>query len=393
MTAESSRPRILLVDDEADYLDSLCQRLELRGMPALKASSGPEALATLVDKDVDVVVLDVRMPGMDGIETLRRIKEAHPRIEVVMLTGHADLESSLEGMRFGFYDYLTKPVHIETLVSKIDEAYERRGGTESQNDETFSGKLKQHMVVADRLASLGELAGSIAHEINNPLAIIAESAGWLRSRLDRYDDMPTDIEADADLALGKIDKAVDRARRISQNFLRFARSPDSNVRNINLADLAAEVVELTGKTAYHHEVSVTIASASEFSPCLSTDPYQLRQVFLNLVTNAIQAVPRGGHVLLRIGGDDQVATFAVEDDGPGIPEENVERVFEPFFTTKLEGQGTGLGLAVSRGIVERLGGRIEIDNCPSVGCTFRVVIPRSPIAAAQGPRPKALGND
>ena len=139
------------------------------------------------------------------------------------------------------------------------------------------------------------------------------------------------------------------------------------------------------KTADHHEVSVAIASASEVPPSLTTDPYQLRQVFLNLVTNAIQAVPRGGHVSLRLGGDDQVATFAVEDDGPGIPEENVERVFEPFFTSKPEGQGTGLGLAVSRGIVERLGGRIEIDNHPGVGCTFRVVIPRSPIAATQRP--------
>ena len=131
MNSETPPPRVLLVDDEVDFLDNLHQRLELRGMPALKASSGAEALATLENEDVDVVVLDVRMPGMDGIETLRRIKEDHPRIEVVMLTGHADLESSLEGMRFGFYDYLTKPVQIETLVSKIHDAHERRDETGS----------------------------------------------------------------------------------------------------------------------------------------------------------------------------------------------------------------------------------------------------------------------
>ncbi len=385
MTSESPRPRVLLVDDETDFLDSLCQRLELRGMPALKASSGPEALATLENEDVDVVVLDVRMPGMDGIQTLRRIKEAHPRIEVVMLTGHADLESSLEGMRFGFYDYLTKPVHIETLISKIHDAYKRRGSNGFQNAETFSGKLKQHMVVADRLASLGELAGSIAHEINNPLAIIAESAGWLRSRLGRYNEVPADIEEDSNLALEKIEKAVDRARRISQNFLRFARSPDSNVRDINLWDLSAEVVDLTAKTADHREVVVAIVADSETTPRVSTDPYQLRQVLLNLVTNAIQAVPQGGRVSLRIGGDDREVSVAVEDNGPGIPDENIERIFEPFFTTKPEGQGTGLGLAVSRGIVERLGGRIEIDNRPGEGCIFRVVIPHSPIAATQAP--------
>ena len=377
MNIEAAPPRVLLVDDEVDFLDNLHQRLELRGLPTLKATSGAEALAILENETVDVVVLDVRMPGMDGIETLRRIKEDHPRIEVVMLTGHADLESSLEGMRFGFFDYLTKPVQIKMLISKIHDAHSRRDENGTDNDGTFRGKLKQHMVVADRLASLGELAGSIAHEINNPLAIIAESAGWLRTRFDRADDVPQQVAADAELALDKIEKAVDRARRISQNFLRFSRSPDAIVRDTDLGDLAAEVVELTSKTAYHHEVSVAIISESEQSTNLSTDPFQLRQVLLNLVTNAIQAVPKGGRVSLRICADDREVSVAVEDNGPGIPEENIERVFEPFFTTKPEGHGTGLGLAVSRGIVERLGGRIEIDNLPGEGCTFRVVIPRS----------------
>jgi len=385
MNSEAAPPRVLLVDDEVDFLDNLHQRLELRGMPTQKASSGPEALATLENGDVDVVVLDVRMPGMDGIETLRRIKEDHPRIEVVMLTGHADLESSLEGMRFGFFDYLTKPVQIEMLVSKIHDAHSRVDKTGTDNDETFRGKLKQHMVVADRLASLGELAGSIAHEINNPLAIISESAGWLRTRFGRADDVPQQVAADAELALDKIERAVDRARRISQNFLRFSRSPDAIVRDTDLGALAAEVVELTGKTAYHHGVAVAIISESEASTNLSTDPFQLRQVLLNLVTNAIQAVPKGGRVSLRICADDREVSVAVEDNGPGIPEENIERVFEPFFTTKPEGHGTGLGLAVSRGIVERLGGRIEIDNLPGEGCTFRVVVPRTPIGAAQEP--------
>ena len=385
MMSEATPPRVLLVDDEVDFLDSLHQRLELRGMEALKASSGHEALARIEAEEVDVVVLDVRMPGMDGVETLRRIKERFPRIEVVMLTGHADLESSLDGMRFGFFDYLTKPVHIDTLIAKIHDAHERRTGNGFKDAETFTGKLKQHMVVADRLASLGELAGSIAHEINNPLAIIAEYAGWFRSRLGRHGDVPAHVQADAELALEKIEKAVERARRISQNFLRFARSPDANVRDVSLVDLAAEVVELTSKTAYDREVSVAIVSDSGVPLRLSTDPYQLRQVLLNLVTNAIQAVPQGGKVALRLGGNDQVVSIAVEDNGPGIPEENIERVFEPFFTTKPEGQGTGLGLAVSRGIVERLGGRIEIDSKPGEGCTFRVIVPRSAIVSTQGP--------
>lgn len=293
-----------------------------------------------------------------------------------MLTGHADLESSLEGMRFGFFDYLTKPVDIDTLIAKIHDAQSRRQGEEPDGDNTFGDKLKQHMIVADRLASLGELAGSIAHEINNPLAIIAESAGWLHSHMERYPDLPTGLESDIRLALDKIESAVERARRISHNFLRFARSPEAMVSKIDLRDLAAEVVDLTSKTATNSEVRVEISTSSDDSLRVSTDPYQLRQVLLNLVTNAIQAVPPGGRVSLQFVGDDQEVEIAIDDNGPGIPDENIERIFEPFFTTKPDGQGTGLGLAVSRGIVERLGGHIEVDSRPGEGCTFRVALPR-----------------
>ena len=121
MTDSRARPHVLLVDDEVDFVASLGQRLELRGLPTLTATSGPDAIEILRGQPVDVVVLDVRMPGMDGIETLRRIKEAHPLVEVVMLTGHADLESALDGMRFGFFDYLTKPVQLPKLIEKIEQ--------------------------------------------------------------------------------------------------------------------------------------------------------------------------------------------------------------------------------------------------------------------------------
>ena len=117
--------RILLVDDERDFLEMLAQRLRLRGLELFTAESGPEALECLERQEIDVVVLDVRMPDMDGIETLRRIKDSWPRVEVVMLTGHADLDSSLDGMRFGFFDYLTKPVDINQLATVLQEVTQK----------------------------------------------------------------------------------------------------------------------------------------------------------------------------------------------------------------------------------------------------------------------------
>jgi len=369
-------PRVLVVDDEEDFASSLGQRLELRGLPTLVATSGPQALAVLEQDSVDVVILDVRMPGMDGIETLRRIKESYPRIEVVMLTGHADLESALEGMRFGFFDYLTKPVQLADLVAKIEDAYRRRQGAETEPREVFTDKLSQHMIVADRLSSLGELAASIAHEINNPLAVISESAGWLRSRGGNDGLTREDLVASAGLALDKIEAAIDRAVRISRNFLRFARAPDADIRRTDLAELAAEVADLMAKPATDLNATIALVVEPGVDTSVRSDPFQLRQVLLNIGTNAIQAIDRGGRVEITIGGSDHEVRVSVADDGPGIPEGHLERIFESFFTTKEEGKGTGLGLAVSRGIVEKLGGRIEAENLPERGCVFRLVVPR-----------------
>jgi DNA-binding NtrC family response regulator len=118
--------KVLLVDDEPDFVNTLTNRLTLRKLSVLSAHGGAEALAVLDDKPVDVVVLDVKMPGMDGIAAIRQIKKAHPLVEVIMLTGHASLEASIEGMELGAFDYLLKPAAIDELVYKIQDAHQKK---------------------------------------------------------------------------------------------------------------------------------------------------------------------------------------------------------------------------------------------------------------------------
>ena len=117
---------VLLVDDETEFLETLVKRIKKRNVNVQGARSGEEALSFLERKPVDVVVLDVRMPGLDGIETLRKLKEAHPLIEVIMLTGHASLEVAIEGMELGAFDYLMKPVDIDDLLYKLQDAYKKK---------------------------------------------------------------------------------------------------------------------------------------------------------------------------------------------------------------------------------------------------------------------------
>ena len=139
---------------------------------------------------------------------------------------------------------------------------------------------------------------------------------------------------------------------------------------------------MTKKTAAEAQAQVNVRVETTQTR-LWSDPYQVRQILINLVTNGLQAVQAGGEVSLTIDGDGEEATVVVADDGPGIPPENLERIFEPFFSTKPPGAGTGLGLSVSRGLVDKLGGRIEVMSRLGEGASFKVTLPRTAPEAAE----------
>ena len=369
--------RLLLVDDEYGFRQTVAKRLKKRMIVPEQAASGEEALSILAKKSIDVVVLDVKMPGMDGIETLRQIKEKYPvRVEVILLTGHASTQDGVTGIKSGAFDYLSKPVEFEHLLSKIKQAYEKILREEEKAKENeFRAKMELQMTTTERLASLGTLAAGIAHEINNPLAIIGESVGWLKMLLKKKEmaDMPK--KESFDMALEKIEKSVERAKKITHQLLGFVRKSDFVIKEVNLKELMNEVTQFIEREAKNKEIEI-VRECKTNQNTVWSDPYQLRQVLINLVTNAIQATDRGGRVTIGIeGGEDEVIVI-VKDTGQGIPGENLERIFEPFFTTKPPGEGTGLGLSVSRGIIENLGGQIEVESKIGKGSTFRIKIPR-----------------
>ena len=150
---------VLLVDDEKDFRQILAKRLKRRGIHVREADRGETALQMLAESPVDVVILDVKMPGMDGIECLRRIKETQDLTEVIMLTGHADIQGGVEGIKAGAFDYLSKPVELEHLVRKIKQAFHKIQRILAEKEaHAFKEKVKQRMVVAERLVALGTMA-------------------------------------------------------------------------------------------------------------------------------------------------------------------------------------------------------------------------------------------
>ena len=386
MTAEHLHNiRLLLIDDEDHFRHTLFKRLGKRGLTARQAGSGEEGLAMMKAEPVDVVVLDMKMPGLDGIEALKRIKSEWPQTEVIFLTGHSTTQDGVEGIKSGAFDYLSKPIEFEHLLEKIKQAYEKRIRDEERRQEAaYKARIEQQMIATERLASLGTLAAGVAHEINNPLAIINEAAGYLDLLLKKEELAGMPRRGDFEKAVGKISNGVKRARAITHQLLGSVRKHEPVVAEVDLKELAQETIHLVRKEAANKEIQLTQTEGENLPP-IWIDPNQVRQILINLLTNAIHATGSQGTISVHIEANRENTTLVIRDTGKGIPKENMKKIFEPFFSDKPPGEGTGLGLFVTRQIVDKLGGTIEVQSRIGVGTSVSVVLPnRSPMKPEQG---------
>jgi signal transduction histidine kinase len=224
----------------------------------------------------------------------------------------------------------------------------------------------------NKMAALGRLSAGVAHEINNPVAIINQKAGLLRDLMTWSTERPSREKI---LSLtNSILSSARRCGRITHNLLGFAKHMDVKQETINLDHLLRDVLGFLGKEASYRQVQVAFDQAGD-PPSVISDKSQLQQVFLNIINNAFAAVEDGGRIQIGIKpvGKHSVAV-SITDDGPGIPEEHLAHIFDPFFTTK-EGAGTGLGLSITYGIVKKLGGQIAVSSEIGKGTCFTVTLP------------------
>ncbi len=235
--------------------------------------------------------------------------------------------------------------------------------------------LFHEMEYTNKLAAIGRLAAGVAHEINNPLAIISQKAGLLHDLLTMSEEPPP-REKSLDLVESVL-RSAERCGGITHRLLGFAKHMDVQHEPISLEALLREVLSFLEKEAEHRNLRVSLNEAED-TPAIVSDRGQLQQVFLNIINNAFAAVADGGRIGIDIrpAGEGRVAV-SVSDDGVGIPESNLEHIFDPFFTTK-QGAGTGLGLSITYGIVEKLGGEIGVRSKVGEGTTFTVTLPIEP---------------
>jgi two-component system NtrC family sensor kinase len=249
------------------------------------------------------------------------------------------------------------------LVDRIREADQKRESCYIEVEHTA------------KLASLGRLAAGVAHEINNPLAIINEKAGLLKDLVEFSKEYH-----DRDKLLSQVDsilRSVNRCREITHRLLGFAKRMDLKVETIHLNELLQEVLGFLEKEAFHRNIKVNFNLAPDLAP-IAHDRGQLQQVFLNIINNAFEAVQDGGNIIIATKAnetDPSTVEVTITDDGRGIHPDDLKHIFDPFYTTGKE-QGTGLGLSISYGIVAKCGGDIRVESKVGKGSTFTVVLPQ-----------------
>jgi two-component system NtrC family sensor kinase len=255
-------------------------------------------------------------------------------------------------------------------------------------------QLNEQIIQSGKLSALGELAAGVAHEINNPVAIMIEEAGWVQDLMSDEADLLAKSPnlPEYQRALVQIAQQGQRCKEITHKLLGFARRTDADVEMTEINDLVREVVELLERPASYANIDFVL-ELDPGLPLINTSPSELQQVLVNLVKNASDAMEKtGGTITITTKPEGVMGVLLkVCDTGPGIPEAVLPRIFDPFFTTKPVGKGTGLGLSICFGIVNKLGGRIEVRSAPDKGADFLVHLPAVPQALAAGFDGRAKG--
>jgi len=353
---EARATHVLVVDDKQVVRDFLREVLEISGHRVTVADGGMAAIEACHDNPPQVVLTDMQMSPMNGQELIARLREDWPAIVPVVLTGYGTVERTVELMRLGAFDVLTKPCRADEITATVEKALEHHEALHTNQD------LRKRLQVQEKLAMIGKLAAGVAHELNNPLDAVLRC---VRMTQERQQDDPESSEY-LDLAHTGLLRMAD----IVQSLLTFSRNAAVEQAPQPLESLVEESV-----------CSVRLALGDD-SPEMSSDlrgevsqlpvPRGMHQVLTNLLRNACDAGGHDGLVTVCAKRSDDQLVIEVRDRGPGIAEDVLPRVFEPFFTTKDPGKGTGLGLPISARLIEKFGGTIRVD-CPTGGGTVVTV--------------------
>ena len=363
--------RILLVDDEEDIRDILHLYLTDMGYTVQTAPNGEKALACFNTFNPSIVLSDIKMPGMDGIELLKALKRENPETEVIMITGHGDMKLAMNSLKHDATDFVTKPIDDDVLEIALKRAIERitmrrqlREYTE--NLEQLVHEKSQKLLESERLAAIGETVAGLSHAIKNIASMLQGSLFVLKQGFDQNDR--DNLQSGWQMVEGNVNKI----KKLSLDLLNYGKSADIRCTRNHPNTPLNEVVALMTPRARAHGIEIHISLDEALQP-FRFDHEGIYRVLLNLVTNAMDAclseeAPDRPKTIALISrrADGWGVEYEVRDNGPGMDRGIRQKIFQSFFTTK-GSQGTGIGLMMTQKIVDLHGGQIKVTSRKGAG--------------------------
>jgi signal transduction histidine kinase len=379
MTIATELPQVLVIDDEMGPRESL--RMLLKPNYQVYTADNVEAgLRILREKKPDAVISDIRMPGTSGIDGLRKIREIDPHVAVIMLTGFGALETAKEALRLGANDYISKPFDAREMREVIGRNVERtrmqRTGVNAAAEiKELNNRLLKELAQKERLASLGQASAEFVHDLGNPLTIVWGYVQLLAKKLEQSEKENGAANPTSAKELNIIEQNVRLCRELLTMWQSYGSVEASPHKPISVTQIVREVVKGVGPMAVQSGVELQCDICDD--PCtLLGDPVQIMRAIQNVIINALQAsTEKKGAVVVSCTRKDFYVDVRVEDTGYGIAPAQMAKIFDPYFTTKQGKSGTGLGLYITKKVVEDHNGSIKVDSTPQVGTTFTIRLP------------------
>ncbi len=384
----NEKPRILVVDDDTALLQALPQALYIRmqDVDVDTSDSALEALDLLQKNDYDAIVSDIKMPGMDGLALLAKVQELRPETPTLLITGHGEHDLAVQALRGGAYDFIQKPIDRDYFVAALHRAIHTRQLRRQVYEQQLALKLhagsleglvqRRTRELVEANAVKDKFLSIVSHELKTPL----ENLKGMTQMLQRQ----TETSTAPDLihrGLADMERSLDRTEILVQDLL------DTSLIETNMFTLhrkRCDLVELCRQLLDEYTAGAGPDLSFDYlgKPIeVEVDSDRICQVLINLFTNARKYSPKGSPITVTLQQSGYEATISIRDMGVGMPEEVIPYIFDQFYRApSVEVQngsrlGLGLGLYISRKIVERHGGRIEVISSPGKGSVFSIILP------------------
>jgi two-component system cell cycle sensor histidine kinase/response regulator CckA len=386
--------RILFVEDSPADMELAAWELEKNGFSIShqnRVQTGEDLRNALHAEAWDLVISDYSMPSFNGLEALRLVRQFRPDLPFIMVSGTIGEEVAVTAMKAGANDYLMKG-HLQRLAPAVER--EMRDLKDRKNAEEAILRSEEQLRLAQRMETVGRLAGGVAHDFNNILSVVSGYANLLQMKLAKA--------GTAHRELIEIEKAVVKATALVRQLLTFSRRQVVQPQVLDLGNVITDSLSML-RMVLGEDITLETVLPAGLGKVLA-DKSQIEQVIMNLAVNAKDAMPRGGGLYVSLSSETLAAEhflpgekvhpgrhmrISVRDTGSGIPPDILPRIFEPFFTTKGEGRGTGLGLSTVYGIVHQIGGSLRVESALGTGTSFTIHIPCiSDVAALDPVAPK-----